>query len=502
MDSPFLGLHPGIVVAGISSLFQPSPRSPEEGTMAPSTASPPSSRDATPSLGSHGTSPAESCAGLQPDRRGNDSFFNPSFFNDKPFVEQPFMKRMSHFVNKHKSEGLLGAVGNHITSHLEYGGCLADYPGLIHRYRKIRKLEDVDGTGPESSRDGHAQVPLARVRFVNYYTLSSGRAKGQQSASQGKRDQEQGCPASEATLRATSGQLEASSSSAPQLRSPSPAKEDDKADDSWSPSNVSVEESDEEEAYDDGNEAIPDLGTLSMQEIDPNPLEEEEEEEVGDVPPGPDSLSETSPRAATPTTTSAVSSSAPPHSQELPPLPQPPTKPDLPDLSQYTDKSARKQAEKESRLLQKSYEASLKAHAKAVRAREKHTAARDKEAAKQAARLDKEAMRAHRQREKDSKRRAKDEEAAAAARQREKTGKGAGGPKLRKFCTLPGNIDGQRDWTWVGVHMGPVDEVAAHCGLFAPGQHYEKLVADVADRIASWVHEDMPYRMAVALETS
>lgn len=54
-------------------------------------------------------------------------------------------------------------------SHLEFGGCLADIIGLKNRYSAIRALED-GVIGVSGNTD--------RVRFVNYYTSSTGRIKG------------------------------------------------------------------------------------------------------------------------------------------------------------------------------------------------------------------------------------------------------------------------------------------------------------------------------------
>ncbi len=40
--------------------------------------------------------------------------------------------------------------------------------------------------------------------------------------------------------------------------------------------------------------------------------------------------------------------------------------------------------------------------------------------------------------------------------------------------------------------MEGVDEVGAHCGLFFPGEHYERLVGDVGSRIVGWVTTTLP----------
>jgi len=48
--------------------------------------------------------------------------------------------------------------------------------------------------------------------------------------------------------------------------------------------------------------------------------------------------------------------------------------------------------------------------------------------------------------------------------------------------------------------MEGVDEVGAHCGLFFPGTHYERLVGDVGARIVAWVQEDASRRAILELE--
>jgi hypothetical protein len=71
--------------------------------------------------------------------------------------------------------------------------------------------------------------------------------------------------------------------------------------------------------------------------------------------------------------------------------------------------------------------------------------------------------------------------------------------KERKFCMLPGKSAGVRDPAWVRIYMEGVDEVGAHCGLFAPGPHYEKLVGDMGSLIVEWVLEDATRRAIAEL---
>jgi len=56
----------------------------------------------------------------------------------------------------------------------------------------------------------------------------------------------------------------------------------------------------------------------------------------------------------------------------------------------------------------------------------------------------------------------------------------------RKFCITPHAPDP----CWMKVEMTGVDEVGAHCGLFFLGDVYERLVGDVAGRIEGWVGEE------------
>lgn len=56
----------------------------------------------------------------------------------------------------------------------------------------------------------------------------------------------------------------------------------------------------------------------------------------------------------------------------------------------------------------------------------------------------------------------------------------------RKFCLTPRTPDP----CWIKVEMTGVDEVGAHCGLFFLGDVYERLVGDVAGRIEGWVGEE------------
>ncbi|EAT80724.2 hypothetical protein SNOG_11680 [Parastagonospora nodorum SN15] len=122
-DVPFLGMHPGIIKAGLGSLFSPAPAPVDEIAEEPSEKKP--SRMAT-------------FFNPQP----NDPNFNPTFEND---VRLPVLK-----------------------SHFEFGSAMADYKELKDRYARVRALEEEDEKTRKSANPGVASPP--RIRFVNYYT--------------------------------------------------------------------------------------------------------------------------------------------------------------------------------------------------------------------------------------------------------------------------------------------------------------------------------------------
>jgi hypothetical protein len=369
-----------------------------------------------------------------------DPLFNPPFFNDLPFRERPFVKRLAHFAKKHKEEGIHRAAYNHVLSHLEYGGCLADFSGLNARYNRIRALEDVDELAhleADQSHQGQHQADKARVRFVNYYTVSTGIPKRPRSAS--PRLEPTLEPPVEPTLRLEDNV---------ELRPGTPR--------------ISIEDcSDEGEREKSENLSVDDLTPL-----EPEPLGHDRSP-TPDIP--PEDLDK---------------------EPGLPPLAAIPEKPQLPDLNSITDKEERKQAEREAKRTQKAYEQAVKDREKAVRERQKFVEKQRKKAEKEAARLEKEEQK--RVAKEQFRQQPQEQEAVKPAAPNEILPEKP--LKERKFCTLPRKVNGSPDPTWVKVFMAGVDEVGAHCGLFLPGDHYEKLVGDVGGRIVEWVQEDLTRR--------
>lgn len=468
-----------------------------------------------------------------------NELYDPPFFNDVPFREKPLLSRLRHFASKHKAEGIFSAIGNHIISHLEFGGCIADYPELSARYKRIRALEDVDEL--EAISEGHPPAAHKRVRFVNYYTLSPGRPKpppqidassvGNPSLSTLSLDdlEMQDDKIGEALVKANShpgpdaGQL-------PKADRESDAGSDerdlDEAED-LSPeadgkpiANRASGDDKVDNKYDSENESHG-----SMLHLDPVPILDEEEgeearpenatrEEDDDEDKG-DEKYEDDKKAETKDSLIGADQIAIPPAKEtqsdldlgldLAPIPPEPEEPAPPDLTKYTDKDARKQAEKEAKRRQKAFQQAVKDRAKAIREREKLLEKRRKKSVKEAERLEREATREMQELMKQKK--AAEAAAAAAAtlpetaapRPSQEQQQQQQPRKLRKFCTLPSKIRGRRDPAWVDVYMADVDEVEAHCGLFAPGPHYDKLVGDVGSRVMAWVHDDMSTRAAMAM---
>ncbi|KAF5632597.1 hypothetical protein F25303_9370 [Fusarium sp. NRRL 25303] len=580
LDCPFIGLHPGIVVSGITSLFKPAATPPQDsnqrGTSSTTPTSPEASTPGDPSVSSlyltnsQSTDPASSTSlpsiasssQQQSDPFANQPYFNQPFFNDSGLQERPFVQRMLHFANKYRSEGLIQAAAKHIFSYLEFGSCLADPTGLESRYRKIRALEDIDDLQPGEANQGSGR-PLTRVRFVNYYTLCTGRPKSPKASPDVSSPELSTANTTHPETRYAQSNSSASSSCVeldflpnktnadeqiqPHTRQESPlptitlehrdtlgnSRDHQTILDSY----VKARASDttiKDNQVDDYEALASDVNRLSMQSIDPTPIDEESPAH---------SLPETAALSfqdEAPTDSEITNNLLPGKEEgDLPPLPDPPTTPDIPDPSLYMEKDERKQVEREAKRIRRAHETALKDHAKAVREREKLIEKRQKrsqkdaeKALKEAARREKEALKDSQKKEKESqkeeqrliKEASELENEAQKVQEHEDTqrnnnletqyeleaeaeaitkARGLKSPKprkLRKFCNLPtkgGRID---DPTWVDIYMADVDEVGAHCGLFFAGQHYEKLVGDVGNRIMGWVQDDMTKRTIQDME--
>ncbi|KAK4168978.1 hypothetical protein QBC43DRAFT_200447 [Cladorrhinum sp. PSN259] len=471
LDAPLLGLHPGIVLSGIASLFRPAPTSPaavdgkadhalpdshSSGALSPD---PSIYEQVRPPSGA----PSPSLAPVQ-----GDPTYNPAFFNDVAFVDRGWLKNIAHFAHKYKQENLVEAATKHIMSHLEFGGCLADYPGLRTRYTRVRMLEDVD----ELTNTGENN--LVRVRFANYYTVSTGLPKKPKPGKSSDRE--------------STDINQANSSSRPSsLGTKSPR--------------ISIEDYSSPQEQKEGNEEEDDH---PLELLEPMPIIEEDHQ--------------TRPSGTNISSLSLDGSPTPgPDSDSIPPLP---TAPVPPDLSSIPDKDARKAAEKEYKAAKKACEQSLKDREKAIKSQQKLLEKARKESEKsrkEAEKQEKEFRKAQKKSEEKSQKKSEEKiqkqedklqkkEEKKIQKQEDKLQKkeeekkrttttpNKKPKKLGKFCMLPPG--GENDKTWVQVYMQDMDEVTAHCGLFfADRPDYERLVGDVGEMIAGWVREDESRRV-------
>jgi hypothetical protein len=504
-DTPFLGMHPGVIVSGIGSLFRPADPPPGQ---RPSQSSASGATSPTIDSGASGSSQSYAPSMIDSDSTSqislvqsitsplatpppNDPFFNPPFPNDVRLPERKGWSNLLHFINKH-SDGLTSATKSYFMSHLEFGGCLADYPGLKNRYERLRALEDVDDL---ARRAGPGYQPLTRrIRFTNYYTASTGRPNvpkippGQMKDKDGNlkpiedemQDMDLGAAGSHSPTPTPSISVEEYGEGAV---TPQQLKEEDDA----SPVKAEMENLGENSGVEDDFQEPPE-----MKHIDSMPMKDDEfpepltatETEASDAP-----TQEIKPTASEPS---------------LPPIPPVPTEPEPIDLSVYTDKDSRKIAEKEQKRIMKVYQQAVKDRESAIKDRKKLVEKREKKARQE---QEKQLKAEEKQRLKEEKQEEMrrttinpelpKERQASVASSSIKDDK----PKRdKKFCMLPPEYGGKRDKCWVRVYMEGVDEVGAHCGLFFPGPQYESLVGDVGARIGKWVEEDATRRAVLAAE--
>jgi hypothetical protein len=532
-DVPFLGLHPGIIKAGLGSIFSP----------------PPAPVDVI----------AEESPGKKPSRmetlfnpEPSDPNFNPSFDNDVQLPVRKGWMNTIHWLNKHYSKGLREGAKGLVKSHFEFGSAMADYKELKGRYARVRALEEDDEKTRKSANPGVASPP--RIRFINYYTVSTGRPKKPKSP-----------------------------------KSPSPSR---------SPSR-GVQSSDSDVGITTSQPAGSSIRSQPGLESPRFSIEAQEHRDDDTVPATPEEL----PTAIGPITRSSTQGSmlgkeGAPKLPEIPPVPQ---EPKYVDLMQFTDKQQRKAAEKEHDKSLKEYQKAVKARNKAINERTKAEEKWEKQQAQQKQkgtheqqeekrlRLEQERMQKEHERltGKKPKEQPKEEPKREPKQEKESdstedshpstdmdngyeirpeeapeiialeedfgtvelgesqdhehhsnhpysnydfshsaimesnspgdqssmhessyslatTDSNASHPatpgaegegalqkkKLGKFCMLPPKDSaGNTDPTWVRVFMKNMDEVTAHTSLFFMNETYERLVGDVGAKIEDWIRE-------------
>jgi hypothetical protein len=526
-DVPFLGMHPGIIKAGLGSIFSPWPEPKDQTAEEPDPAGKRVSRFNTL---------------FNP--RPNDPNYNPPFPNDVHLPVRKGWENTLHWLNKH-SNGIVQASKSLVRSHFEFGSAMADYRTLKARYAKIRALEEEDERQRASALQEVYRPP--RIRFVNYYTTSTGRPKKPKSPK----------PSSPSPSRSESRSSQVPEGSAMALASPDPQLEINThaSDASTVSPRVSIDSSSEEDVLD----VVP-----------PTPIEEVDlEPSVGDIP------------------TEAASG---PELPDIPPIPQ---EPPFVDLAQFPDRSQRKAAEKEHDQALKEYQRAVKARNKVFNDRDKIQERWEKQKKKDQQLMEKQAQQAQqdettqtgkelRQEDKQTQKdlvtaqRAKGKDKVESGRHIEPNHEDVGavylgggntsrststnGPygnydfsrsaimnhaepneqasyntgsnaassynesmyslatadsnvtnpgleaqpkakRLRKFCMLPPeDSKGNKDPTWVRVFMEGIDEVTAHTTLFFVNDTYERLVGEVGARIEDWVSEADSLRLVREME--
>ncbi|KAI5853783.1 hypothetical protein BZA05DRAFT_336000 [Tricharina praecox] len=483
-DTPFLGMHPGIISSGLASLFRPAP--------------PPA---------------------LSPEQQTPEEELDP-FFAQRPqrnFTVVPSPKPPStwvstlQFISKHH-EHLTQATGKYLMSHLEFGACLADPMGLKTRYSQIRSLED-----GQQTEDGK----IDRVRFANYYTISYGREKGVVVPPPVPADMADEIVGGSGGSYAIGSALEAA-----HTRTPSGSSTHSKTPQSGMSTPAMQLQDLEPEPMSRGSSASehPPSGHLPPDHPPPPPPLATQM-----LLPEPE-LSQPAVEIVPPTPVSPITSLGDVEAL-FPPISAPPTAPTLQAILESTEKHLRKALEKENKRQAVEYERQMKEYGKLVKAREKaiekvyhdrekerkkKEKEKEKEREKEKGRADEEERDRQKHKlaepqkalqEEEMKRlnQEKTDEMLERQKQRQEQkekekeqqklekekAKKEKPPRKRKFCIIPS----QPDEAWTPVEMKGVDEVGAHCGLFFVGEVYAKLVGDVADRIEGWVNDERTRRL-------
>jgi hypothetical protein len=370
-DVPFLGMHPGIIKAGLGSIFN-TPPTPQDAIVEDPMAEKKPSRMSTIF-----------------NSKPSDPNYNPAFPNDVHLPVRKGWENSLHWLTKHYKDGLKEATKGLVKSHFEFGVAMADYRELKDRYAKVRALEEDNESKRKTGYPQMRSVP--RIRFVNYYTASTGRPKNPKSPKSPS-------PQSPSSIRSDSLHLQYRDSNT-----------------SASASTTALGSIDQQLEH---NERTRSRSVSSsegdMTHIHPEPLVDTprvsieicEHRDNGVVSGSPqESLAATSPAAALPSRFSTLEQDGPLNLPEIPPIPQ---EPPFVDLMQFSDKLQRKAAEKEHDQALKVYQKAVKTRNKIINERTKTEEKWEKDKAKQ-----------KKEREKEQKKREEEQEKARKEQEKE-----------------------------------------------------------------------------------
>ncbi|KAF3916209.1 hypothetical protein AA313_de0208840 [Arthrobotrys entomopaga] len=174
-DTPFIGIHPGVVKSGLASLFAPAEKPADDPDI-------PDNLYDSPSPSYDHNDNSSVLSGSSNGSSMSVSTFTPPVIKPRKSAWQSGLS----FFKKHQGD-LKKATLAYVNGHLEFSGALLDFNVMKKRYLLIKALDRADiedrrkglcGDGAKALVKG-GYVP--RCRFLNYYTVSTGRPKREKS---------------------------------------------------------------------------------------------------------------------------------------------------------------------------------------------------------------------------------------------------------------------------------------------------------------------------------
>nr|POF15197.1 hypothetical protein CFP56_42086 [Quercus suber] len=375
LDVPFLGMHPGVVRSGLASIFKPAEETHHDEFESSLTPTP--SHDTGSTEGSstqNDLTPRRSDTLWQPNLK--DPNFNTPFPNDVKLPVRTGWESAWHFLSKH-SKDLKGATKNLVSSHMEFGGAMANYGELKSRYGRIRLLEEPAADVRKSLTNG--ETAPSRVRFINYYTASTGRPKKSKEPPKGEimvapSEPPSSASADESPLAPseTSASVESAiDPKAERVKAPDIIADPDDSDWDAAARSLTIEDPHSE-----------------MRVLEPSPVADTEDH--GNI--AAETVETPLSTSADPSVTALSSTSS--STMSLPALPELPRAPPPLDVSFIQDVATRKMVEKEHARASKAYLKAVKEREKSIAEWRKREQKREKSARQATERAEKDAAKA------------------------------------------------------------------------------------------------------------